>query len=145
MTGSTLPEAILVALDFSPSSLRALDYAAKLRPADGEITALHVLDTSLAARVGSLGLGETDAIVAKLRARADEELAWLAKDRPQTFSPLIVEGVPFVEIVKVASDLDVDLVVMGRQGRAAGLTELLFGSTAEKVLRGARCPVLTVP
>lgn len=142
--GGTLPEAILVALDFSPCSLRALDYALRLRPPDGEITAVHVIDSGLAARIERLGLATHVDVVKTLRARAEEEFTWLARERPASFSPLLVEGLPFVEIVKVAADLDVDLIVMGRQGRAGGLAELLFGSTAEKVLRGARCPVLCV-
>jgi nucleotide-binding universal stress UspA family protein len=58
---------------------------------------------------------------------------------------MIVEGIPFVEIVKIANDLDCDLVVMGMHRSQPGPTEVLFGSTAEKVLRAARRPVLCVP
>ena len=53
------------------------------------------------------------------------------------------EGQPFVEIVTVARDEDADLIVMGTHGRT-GLAHMLIGSTAEKVVRMAPCPVLTV-
>ena len=58
---------------------------------------------------------------------------------------MIVVGSPFVEILKIARDLDLPMIVMGVRGRSTGAEELLFGSTAEKVLRGARVPVLCVP
>ncbi|HUQ68179.1 MAG TPA: universal stress protein, partial [Planctomycetaceae bacterium] len=52
-------------------------------------------------------------------------------------------GAPYVEIVKYAAEQDVDVIVVGTHGRS-GLTHLLLGSTAEKVVRKAPCPVLTV-
>ena len=52
-------------------------------------------------------------------------------------------GKPFVEIIRMAREKDVDLIVMGTHGRA-GLPHMLIGSTAEKVVRMAPCPVLTV-
>ena len=58
---------------------------------------------------------------------------------------MIVVGVPFVEILKIARDLDLPMIVMGVRGRSSPPEELLFGSTAEKVLRGTRVPVLCVP
>jgi nucleotide-binding universal stress UspA family protein len=58
---------------------------------------------------------------------------------------MIVIGSPFVEILKIARDLDLPMIVMGVKGRSTPPEELLFGSTAEKVLRGSRVPVLCVP
>jgi glycine betaine transporter len=58
---------------------------------------------------------------------------------------MIVVGIPFVEILKIARDLDLPLIVMGIRGQSMPAEELLFGSTAEKVLRGTRVPVLCVP
>ena len=58
----------------------------------------------------------------------------------------IVEGSPFVEIAKIARTGKVDLVVMGSYGgRSGSVDKIFFGSTAEKVVRTAGCPVLTVP
>jgi nucleotide-binding universal stress UspA family protein len=142
---SALPQALLVAVDFSHSAIRALDLALAWYP-QGEITALHVVDTEFATRAEAAGLGAHDEIVAKLRARAGEEFGWLAQDKgARRFDPMIVEGVPFVEIVKIAKDLEADLLLMGSHHSGTRLDELLFGSTAEKVLRACPCPVLCVP
>jgi nucleotide-binding universal stress UspA family protein len=58
---------------------------------------------------------------------------------------MIVIGIPFAEILKIARDLDLPMIVMGVKGRSTPPEEVLFGSTAEKVLRGSRVPVLCVP
>jgi nucleotide-binding universal stress UspA family protein len=140
-----LPAALLIAIDFSPSARRALDLALTWFP-NGEITALHVVDTGFAARVAGAGLGENADVIAKLRARASEEFAWLTQEKGgKAFDPMIVEGIPFVEIVKIAKDLEVDMILMGTHQTTARLDELLFGSTAEKVLRACPCPVVCVP
>ena len=139
------PQALLVAMDFSPSARRALDWCLAWY-APSEITALHVVDTDFAARVEAHGVGSSAAVIAKLRARADEEFTWLAQEKgADSFAPMIVEGVPFVEIVKIAKDLEVDMIAMGMRQTERRLDEILFGSTAESVLRTSLCPVLCVP
>jgi nucleotide-binding universal stress UspA family protein len=55
----------------------------------------------------------------------------------------VVRGVPYEEILKFAEEKGVDLIVMGTQGRS-GLDRVIFGSTAEKVVRNSDRPVLTV-
>ncbi|MDA8169335.1 MAG: universal stress protein [Nitrospiraceae bacterium] len=55
----------------------------------------------------------------------------------------VLHGVPAEEILRFAQEKGIDLIVMGTHGRK-GLDKVLFGSTAEKVVRGSRCPVLTV-
>lgn len=60
-----------------------------------------------------------------------------------TITPLRATGKPFLEIVRTAEEQDIDLIVMGTHGRT-GLSQMLIGSTAEKVVRMAPCPVLTV-
>jgi nucleotide-binding universal stress UspA family protein len=90
---------------------------------------------------------------------ASTEEVWKYKDhlweefhRLETLDPRIrevrieckfVEGEPVDEILRVAKDIDCDMIVMGTEGRT-GLGRLLMGSVAEKVLRRAPCPVLTV-
>jgi glycine betaine transporter len=141
----TVPKAFLVATDFSAGARRALDLALALCP-QGEITALHVVDTEFAARVEAQGLGVATDVVAKLRQRATEEFAWLVQEKgADAFETMIVEGIPFVEIIKIANDLDVDMIVMGMHRSKFRVDEILFGSTAEKVLRAGHCPVLCVP
>lgn len=140
-----VPEALLVAVDFSAGSRRALDLALALCPR-GEVTALHVVDTEFAARVEAHGVAASADVVTKLRSRASEEFGWLAQERQQRrFDTMIVEGLPFVEIIKIAKDLEVDMIAMGMHRANFRVDELLFGSTAEKVLRASHCPVLCVP
>jgi nucleotide-binding universal stress UspA family protein len=63
-----------------------------------------------------------------------------------TVTRIVLEGGPFVEIAKTARTEKVDLVVMGSYGgRSGSMDKIFFGSTAEKVVRTAGCPVLTVP
>jgi nucleotide-binding universal stress UspA family protein len=54
-----------------------------------------------------------------------------------------VHGTPFLEILRMAKEKNVELIVVGTHGRT-GLDHVLFGSTAEKVVRRAPCPVLSV-
>ena len=88
---------------------------------------------------------EYEQVIAHMRTAAERDLAALAAEKGSaSFESMIVEGVPFVEIIKIANDLDSDLIVIGSRGHS-GLTELFFGGTAEKVLRGGRRPVLCIP
>jgi nucleotide-binding universal stress UspA family protein len=57
--------------------------------------------------------------------------------------PVFVSGTAYIEIVKTAKELDVDLITLATHGRT-GLRHLVFGSTAEKIIRLAPCPVLVV-
>ena len=55
----------------------------------------------------------------------------------------IRKGKPFLEIIRFAKENDIDLIIIGTHGRS-GLEHIIFGSTAEKVVRKAPCPVLSV-
>jgi len=61
----------------------------------------------------------------------------------QNYKVFFKEGEPFVEIIQMAKKESVDLIVMGTHGRT-GLDHVLFGSTAEKVVRKSPCAVLTI-
>jgi nucleotide-binding universal stress UspA family protein len=61
----------------------------------------------------------------------------------KNYKVLFKEGEPFMEIIQMAKKESVDLIVMGTHGRTA-LDHVLFGSTAEKVVRKSPCPVLTI-
>jgi len=152
--GSRLFEAILVPVDFSPCSNEAFRVACQVaRLCGASLLILHVIDTSALAAFNRLGLlaVPSDAAAQRRRLRHHARLhvrrlleSEEAKDVALT--RMIVEGAPFVEIAKVARMGKVDLVVMGSYGgRSGSVDKIFFGSTAEKVVRTAGCPVLTVP
>jgi nucleotide-binding universal stress UspA family protein len=86
---------------------------------------------------------------AQLRRKAEEQLQDIARKFPLSnlrIESMVVVGKPFAEILRIAADLHFSLIVMGIRGRhQGGIEEILFGSTAEKVLRAARIPVVCVP
>ena len=144
---------ILCAIDFSTFSRRALDHALSVARCYGSsVTALHVTVPAAAAASGSyyfppemlvpLTLPTVDPAV--LTARL-EELAD-AEQVPGVSVATLVTEAPHVhrEILLQAERLGAELIVMGTHGRS-GFERLFLGSTAEKVLRLASCPVLTVP
>jgi nucleotide-binding universal stress UspA family protein len=140
---------ILVPVDFSPNSLRALDFAASLIDQGGEIYLLHVIDSDFVARLSQEGFSDLEAATARMRRKAEEQLEEILQSRPDLgprMDSMVVVGRPFAEILRVAADLDFEMIVLGIHGRRQNdLEELLFGSTAEKVLRAARIPVVCVP
>ena len=71
------------------------------------------------------------------------DLTESCKKRYSRVSSLIVAGTPFLEIIRQARITDVDIIVIGTHGRS-GLQHVIMGSVAEKVVRKAPCPVLTV-
>ncbi len=139
---------ILVPIDFSACSLNAVRVAVSLAAPDGDLTLLHVIDEGVVKEAAAAALGMTDEITARRREQAEANFVG-ALEEIETggveVERMIVVGVPFVEILKIARDLDLPMVVMGVRGRSTPAEEMLFGSTAEKVLRGTRVPVLCVP
>lgn len=139
---------ILVPVDFSPTSLNAVRVAIGIAEPEGDITLLHVIDQNFIDDAVAASLGKSEDITARLREQAEmsftSALEGIEAGGVQ-IARMIVVGIPFVEILKIARDLDLPMIVMGVRGRTAEAEELLFGSTAEKVLRGTRIPVLCVP
>ena len=143
----TSPE-ILVPVDFSPCSVNALRIALGMAAPDGDLTLLHVIDQQFIDEAVSTGLGNDEDIRNRLREQAENSFASMLSELntgPVDVEKMIVVGSPFVEILKITRDLDLPMVVMGVRGRSTPPEEILFGSTAEKVLRGTRVPVLFVP
>jgi universal stress protein A len=139
---------ILVPVDFSPCSANAVRAAVGIAAPDGDITLLHVIDRNFIEDAMAASLGTTDEITARLRERAEIDFTSLLEGlnvETVNLERMIVVGVPFAEILKIARDLDLPMIVMGVRGRSTPPEEILFGSTAEKVLRGTRIPVLCVP
>src|SRR5215213_2295841 len=139
---------ILVPVDFSPCSVNAVRAAAGIAAPDGDVTLLHVIDQHFIDDAVAAGLGTSEEITARMRERAEADFASVLEGMGTgevKVERMIVIGIPFVEILKIARDLDLPMIVMGMRGRSVPPEEVLFGSTAEKVLRGSRVPVLCVP
>ncbi len=139
---------ILVPVDFSPTSINAVRVAVGLASPGGDLTLLHVIDRDFVEDAVAAGMGSSEEITARLRGQAESNFASTLEGLEAgeaNVERMVVVGVPFVEILKIARDLDLPMIVMGTRGRSTGAEELLFGSTAEKVLRGTRVPVLCVP
>lgn len=139
---------ILVPTDFSPPSANALRYAAAFAAKFGaQVLLLHVVpDLALflpeAASVSPPIVPALDQTVAAARASL-ERLAAEPRAAGLTVHVEVREGPPFQEILAAARERDVDLIVLGTHGHG-GLAHVLLGSVAEKVVRKAPCPVLTV-
>ena len=139
---------ILVPIDFSPCSLNALRVAIGMASPDGDLTLLHVIDEHFVDDAVAAGLGTSDDIRGRLREQAEGSFVNLLEDidhQGVNIEKMTVVGSPFIEILKIARDLDLPMIVMGVKGRSTPPEEILFGSTAERVLRGSRVPVLCVP
>ncbi|WHZ21891.1 MAG: hypothetical protein OJF47_001003 [Nitrospira sp.] len=144
---------ILVPIDFSPCSEEAFRIALSFANLfQAEVVLLHVIDTKSLDTLNRLGLapsseGKRQEKLLHRHARLNTRrlLAWDEAKRV-TIRRLLTSGSPFEEIARVARVEGVDLVVMGSYGGAiGGVDKIFFGSTAEKVVRTAGCPVLTVP
>lgn len=139
---------ILVPTDFSEASESALRYGVALAEAfSATLHVLHVLEepvvTAMAPEAYAMSL---PGLLDELEKRAQDRLDGLltAEQRAKYRAKLVSErGSPFVEIVRYAKTNDIDLLVMGTHGRGA-IAHMLMGSVAEKVVRKAPCPVLTV-
>jgi len=140
---------ILCATDFSEASIRALDYAMTLaQEADAHLTIMHVVEVTPAPRSDVENALESKMLGAYVAAAADdraERLKGLIPDAVRTYCTVdttLAIGKAYREILRVASEHETELIVLGAHGRA--ISELLFGSTAHQVVRQARCPVLTI-
>lgn len=136
------PTAILVPSDFSKASEAALPYAGALAEKFGAgVTLVHSLEPWLHA---SYALAST--YNPKTAAACKKKLAALAQRTLPTGSvvkTLVRHGNPGLEVAGVARDLKIDLIVIATRGNT-GLKHVLLGSTAERVVRHAFCPVLVV-
>lgn len=139
-------EKILVPVDFSECSEKAMTYATELakRFHARELHLLHVVEP-LTMAMPSPGAPLPDALLTDTETHAREELLkWPRVPLESTsISRVVRRGRPFVEIVRYAKQEDADLIVMGTHGRG-GITHVLIGSDAERVVQKAPCPVLTV-
>jgi nucleotide-binding universal stress UspA family protein len=138
---------ILVPTDFSDSSKRALDDAVGLaRTFGAKLTLLHIVELPSYVTDGHIPVHVSMALRDDLQASAQRELAQLpaaGSMAPVEIVRRVVVGVPHQQILETAAAERVDWIVMATQGRT-GLSHLVLGSVAERVVRTAPCPVLTI-
>lgn len=147
-------ERIVFATDFSQYADEAKQYACHFADAfRAELHVLHVIH-DLAVEVPDFGMGLAfPGFLENLPKRQDEleqnAIAALARQLEpnwQKRNRVVLAtrtGIPFLSIVRYAREHFIDLIVMGTHGRS-GLGHVLMGSVAEKVVRKANCPVLTI-
>lgn len=136
---------ILAPLDFSKSSEKALTYACVMAARfQALLILLHVVEFSF---VGSeFGAVELSQIEADMRENARKQLEALIQkvvDTELDTKIIIASGRPSVEIIETASDEAAELIIIATHGHSS-LAHVILGSTVERVVRHAPCPVLVV-
>ena len=138
---------VLVPIDFSDYSKSSLRYAVNFaKQFNAEIYLIYVLEPVIYPPDFSMGQIAIPSINAEWDERAREELENLAKTEiPKRINvkTILKNGKPFLEIIDAASEENIDLIIIATHGHS-GVEHILFGSTAEKVVRKAPCPVLTL-
>jgi len=140
---------ILFATDFSDNSKYALTFALSFaQKYDAMLYILHVIQQpsyplGMYAEISFDAMDKfsqsiSDAVEKEMQILKDKDLKGYGK-----YECMIVHGTPFLEILRMAKEKNAELIVVGTHGRT-GLDHVLFGSTAEKVVRRAPCPVLSV-
>jgi len=138
---------ILVPIDFSVHSKKALKYAVPLAAQSGaSIRLIYVVEPTV--YPADLGFGQVvlPGVEDELRQKGAEELAELIDNEiggRVPASATVRTGTPSKEILAEAEETGVDLIVVATHGHS-GVEHVLFGSTAERIVRKAHCPVLTI-
>ena len=135
---------ILCAVDFSPSSLRALDYAVSLATkTQARLTAVYVTEPGSMVEpvvIGAISRTDREQFAASA-ARQQLHDAIVGRQAPDV-AQIVTIGKPYREILRIADEQHCDLIVMGAHSEPLGV--LAFGSTTNHVVRQAACPVLTL-
>lgn len=136
---------ILVPTDGSTGVARAIDHAIDLAiEHDATVHALYVVNSATFRRLPmESSLEGIDDLVREDADAAVEAVCRRCEEAGVTVEPVVLEGTPSREIVRYAEEEGCDLIVMGTHGRG-GIDRLLLGSVAEKVVRAAEVPVMTM-
>lgn len=136
-------EKILVPTDFSENSLYALVYAEYLAKSLGaRLYILHVINEILGI-VPHISVENIEGDMIRVAEDMMEKFCMENLPELENYESAVVIGLPHQEIIKIAEEKGIDMIVMGTHGRS-GLEKAIFGNTADKVVKNAPCPVLTV-
>jgi universal stress protein A len=138
---------VLVPIDFSDYSKSALKYAVNfVKYFKANLILVYVVEPVIYPPDFSMGQIVIPSVDLEMDKRAIEELNKLAEQEIPTeikVKSIVKTGKPFIEIIETAAEEDIDLIIIATHGHT-GVEHILFGSTAEKVVRKAPCPVLTL-
>jgi len=146
---SIMIQKILCPTDFSENSEHALKYALALATlSQADLQLIHVVEPITYPQSTEFFEPVLDEVELMMKMEAayqkqlEDKVAALKEEYPKLTGKLVT-GNTFLEIIQAARDDEVDMIVMGTHGRT-GLAHVLIGSVAERVVREAPCPVLTV-
>lgn len=140
---------ILYATDFSDNSKYALTFALSFaKKYEAQLYILHVIQQPSypLGMYAEVSFDAMDKFTQNISQAVDKEMQTLREkdlEGISNYECMIAHGTPFLEILRIAKEKAVNLIVVGTHGRT-GIDHVLFGSTAEKVVRRAPCPVLSV-
>lgn len=138
---------ILFATDFSESSDYAFQYAYSLaKKFNARLLVIHVINEPVDLRgfyVPHISFEKLEEEIEEGAQKMMEKFCRTHIRDYDNYETFIVPGIPYDEIIKKAGESSADLIIMGTHGRA-GLDHVLFGSTAEKVVRKSPIPVMTI-
>jgi len=139
---------ILVPVDFSPLSKKALFYAARLaQQFNAQLDLLHVIEPEVLPAFDGYMIAPPPISNGAGASCAGQMKTWVNSIRNNTtvtrVGSMLRRGLPAFEIMEAAKELDVDLIVIATHGYT-GWKHFAIGSTAERVVRAAPCPVLVV-
>jgi universal stress protein A len=139
-------ERILVPIDFSDYTDQIVDVALEIgRKFSSEIHLLHVIPSMdyLTPYESFLALDNLVEVQKQIQQVVEQDMEKVAQKLPAPSTKAIRSGIAFVEIIDYVKTQNIGLVVMATHGRGT-LEHILMGSVAEKVVRRAMCPVLTI-
>lgn len=136
---------ILIPIQINTTQVEFIDNIKDFIQQPFEIVLLNVVDIRQKESLVLLDDKKADKNFEKIKSKAEKLLAEHAEKIGA--QSMVVEGVPFLEIIKIAKDLKVDLIVMKTRSvhNQRRLEDLLFGSTTERVVRGSNIPVICIP
>jgi nucleotide-binding universal stress UspA family protein len=138
---------ILFATDFSENSDYAFQYAYFLaKKCDARILIVHVINEPVDLRgfyVPHLSFENLEKEIKEGAQKMMEKFCHTQIHDYDNYETFVIPGIPYEEIIKKGAEMSADLIIMGTHGRT-GLDHVLFGSTAEKVVRKSPIPVMTV-
>lgn len=151
--GATLPvqkiglKKILVPIDFSDNSKKALRYAIPFaQQFNASLVLVYIVEPTIYPSDFGFGQVGFPDVEKELHEKAITEMSALINDvvpKSLQTNTVVGSGIPFVEITTFAKEQEVDMIIVATHGRT-GVEHILFGSTAEKIIRKAPCPVLVV-